>query len=187
MNAQIEAAMQDIGQRFDFEESYRPINLKFSLATFDLWHERREGRGTKKVFLRAMGSGANWLYCHLTLFLALHRVFASNSNAGCKIPPILFLDQPTQVYFPNYLNDDADEFDVTELASAARKNSIDEDLHAVVNMYSELLRFCDETENVSKIRPQIIVTDHADHLALGGMTSFDSLVRARWRTRGFID
>lgn len=186
VNSQIEAAMQDIGQRFDFEESYRPINLKFSLETFDLWHERREGNGTKKVFLRAMGSGANWLYCHLTLFLALHRVFASNSDSGCKIPPILFLDQPTQVYFPNYLNDDADEFDVTELAGAARKNSIDEDLHAVVNMYSELLRFCDETETVSKIRPQIIVTDHADHLALGGKTSFDSLVRARWRTRGFI-
>jgi len=187
MNSQIEAAMQDIGQRFDFEESYRPINLKFSLETFDLWHERREGNGTKKVFLRAMGSGANWLYCHLTLFLALHRVFASNSDAGCKIPPILFLDQPTQVYFPNYLNDDAVEFDVNELVGTARKNSVDEDLHAVVNMYRELLRFCDETETVSKIRPQIIVTDHADHLALGGMTSFDSLVRARWRTRGFID
>jgi len=186
VNSQIEAAMQYIGQRFDFEESYRPINLKFSLETFDLWHERREGSGTKKVYLRAMGSGANWLYCHLTLFLALHRVFASNSHAGCKIPPILFLDQPTQVYFPNYLNDDADEFDVKELVGTSRKNSIDEDLRAVVNMYNELLRFCDETETVSKIRPQIIVTDHADHLALAGDTSFDSLVRARWRKRGFI-
>ena len=186
VNSQIEAAMQYIGQRFDFEESYRPINLKFSLETFDLWHERREGSGTKKIYLRAMGSGANWLYCHLTLFLALHRVFALNSHAGCKIPPILFLDQPTQVYFPNYLNDDADEFDVKELVGTSRKNSIDEDLRAVVNMYNELLRFCDETETVSKIRPQIIVTDHADHLALAGDTSFDSLVRARWRKRGFI-
>jgi hypothetical protein len=186
VNSQIEAAMQNIGQRFDFEESYRPINLKFSLETFDLWHERREGSGIKKVYLRAMGSGANWLYCHLTLFLALHRVFASNSHCGCKIPPILFLDQPTQVYFPNYLNDDADEFNVKELVGTSRKNSIDEDLRSVVNMYSELLRFCDETETVSKIRPQIIVTDHADHLALAGNTSFDSLVRARWRKRGFI-
>lgn len=186
VNSQIEAAMQDIGQRFDFEESYRPINLKFSLETFDLWHERREGNGIKKVFLRAMGSGANWLYCHLTLFLALHRVFASNSEAGCRIPPILFLDQPTQVYFPNYLNDAADEFDVNELVGTARQNNADDDLRAVVNMYRELLRFCDETENISKIRPQVIVTDHADHLELGGTISFDSLVRARWRTRGFI-
>ncbi|MEO6291629.1 MAG: DUF3732 domain-containing protein, partial [Burkholderiaceae bacterium] len=152
----------------------------------DLWHERREGSGIKKVFLRAMGSGANWLYCHLTLFLALHRVFAVNSAAGCKIPPILFLDQPTQVYFPNYLNDDSDKFVLKELVGTARKESVDEDLQAVVNMYDELIRFCDVTESDSNIRPQIIVTDHADHLSLGGKTSFDSLVRARWRTRGFI-
>ncbi|MFH1494743.1 MAG: DUF3732 domain-containing protein [Pseudomonadota bacterium] len=184
VNSQIETAMQEIGKWFDFEESYRPINLKFSMDTFDLWHERPDG---KKVFLRAMGSGANWLYCHLTLFLALHRVFAINSNTGCRIPPILFLDQPTQVYFPNYLSDVAEEFNAEELAeSIGRKDKIDEDLHAVVNMYNELIRFCDETEKISNIRPQIIVTDHADHLNLGGTASFDSFVRARWRSRGFI-
>lgn len=185
VNASIESAMQEIGQRFDFEESYRPINLKFSLETFDLWHEANNG---KKVFLRAMGSGANWLYSHLTLFLALHRVFALSSNTGCKIPPILFFDQPTQVYFPNYLNDDAEEFDALELAEGtSRQNRVDEDLSAVVSMYNELIRFCEETEKISGIRPQIIVTDHADHLKLGGTTSFDSLVRARWRSRGFIE
>lgn len=184
INAQIESAMKQIGQRFEFEESYRPINLKFSLETFDLWHERKDG---KRVFLRAMGSGANWLYCHLTLFLALHRVFALNSKDGCKIPPILFLDQPTQVYFPNYQNDYAEEFDAKELVEGtARQNKIDEDLSAVVTMYNEFIRFCAETERDSKIRPQIIVTDHADHLKLGEATSFDSFVRARWRTRGFI-
>lgn len=184
VNKLIESAMQEIGRRFDFEESYRPINLRFSLETFDLWHERSDG---KEVFLRAMGSGANWLYCHLTLFLALHRVFVLGSDTGCKIPPILFLDQPTQVYFPNYLNDDAEEFDAKELVEGtARQNKVDEDLNAVVGMYNELIRFCDETEKISKIRPQIIVTDHADHLKLEGVTSFDSLVRARWRSRGFI-
>jgi hypothetical protein len=180
----IESSMQEIGKKFDFEESYRPINLKFSLDTFDLWHERSDGR---KVFLRAMGSGANWLYCHLTLFLALHRVFASMSNVGCKIPPILFLDQPTQVYFPNYLNDDLESFDAKEIAEGTpRQNNVDEDLKAVVGMYDELVRFCDGTERISGFRPQIIVTDHADHLKLGGDTSFDSFVRARWRSRGFI-
>jgi hypothetical protein len=185
VNASIESAMQEIGQKFDFEDSYRPINLKFSLDTFDLWHEASNG---KKVFLRAMGSGANWLYSHLTLFLALHRVFSLTSNTGCKIPPILFFDQPTQVYFPNYLNDDAEEFDAIELAEGtSRQNRVDEDLNAVVSMYNELIRFCDETEKVSGIRPQVIVTDHADHLKLGGPISFDSLVRARWRSRGFIE
>lgn len=184
VNNLIESAMREIGQRFDFEESYRPINLKFSLETFDLWHERSDG---KKVFLRAMGSGANWLYCHLTLFLALHRVFALTSNEGCKIPSILFLDQPTQVYFPNYLNDSSEEFDARELAEGTpRQNKVDEDLNAVVSMYRELIRFCDETDTLSGVRPQVIVTDHADHLKLGEPTSFDSFVRARWRSRGFI-
>ncbi len=185
VNGKIESAMQEIGQKFDFEDSYRPINLKFSLETFDLWHERSDG---KKVLLRAMGSGANWLYCHLTLFLALHRVFAITSNSGCKIPPILFLDQPTQVYFPNFLSDVAEDFNAKALAgSMGRQDKVDEDLHAVVNMYNELIRFCEETERVSEIRPQVIVTDHADHLNLGGTASFDSFVKARWRSRGFIN
>jgi Protein of unknown function (DUF3732)/AAA domain len=185
VNASIESAMQEIGRKFDFEESYRPINLKFSLDTFDLWHEASNG---KKVFLRAMGSGANWLYSHLTLFLALHRVFSFTSNTGCKIPPILFFDQPTQVYFPNYLNDDAAEFNANELASGtSRQGRVDEDLNAVVVMYNELICFCDETEKISGIRPQVIVTDHADHLRLGGSVSFDSFVKARWRSRGFIE
>ena len=98
-----------------------------------------------------MGSGANWLYCHLTLFLALHQVFVLNSNAGCKIPPILFLDQPSQAHFPNYQNDAAEEFDAKELAGTARKDKVDEDLHAVITMYNELVLFCDEIEKKAKI------------------------------------
>ncbi|MGC1182313.1 DUF3732 domain-containing protein [Legionella sp.] len=184
IKSQIEDAMHEIGQQFDFEESYHPINLKFSLESFDLWHEQPTG---KKIFLRTMGSGANWLYCHLTLFLALHRVFAINSKFGSKIPPILFLDQPTQVYFPNYQTDVAEEFSAAELAEGtARHDRVDEDLHAVVNMYRELIRFCDLTEEKSKIRPQIIVTDHADHLKFDEGILFESFVRARWRSRGFI-
>lgn len=180
----IRSSMQDIGKNFDFEESYRPINLRFSLETFDLWHEQPDGR---KVFLRSMGSGANWLYCHLTLFLALHRMFASLSTRGCKIPPILFLDQPTQVYFPNYPSDNADEFNPRSLTNGtSRQKSIDEDLHAVEGMYNELIRFCNDSELVTGIRPQIIITDHADHLKLSGDNTFESFVRARWRSRGFI-
>ncbi|AFO49063.1 hypothetical protein T1E_3226 [Pseudomonas putida DOT-T1E] len=39
------------------------------MNTFDLWHEKE---AHKKGFLRSMGSGANWVYSHLTLFMALH-------------------------------------------------------------------------------------------------------------------
>ncbi|HEV2695910.1 MAG TPA: DUF3732 domain-containing protein, partial [Verrucomicrobiae bacterium] len=138
----IQEIMGELGPRFEFEESYRPIKLHFGLDTFDLWHEAH----SRKVFLRSMGSGANWLYSHLTLFLALQRYFAMLGNR-CSIPSILFLDQPSQVYFPSVL-DNAEEFLPKELAEKegeARKRPVDEDIKAVTNLYSQLVRFCRET------------------------------------------
>lgn len=181
----IRSYMEALGSNFDFEESYRPIKLDFSLDTFDLWHES----GERKVFLRSMGSGANWLYCHLTLFLALHRYFCSLGD-HCSIPSILFLDQPSQVYFPSVL-DTAKEFSPEELAEKegeARKRPVDDDIKAVTNLYSQLVMFCKETLRETGIEPQIIVTDHADNLTLDEGIPFETLVQGRrWRTRGFIE
>jgi hypothetical protein len=180
----IEEAMATIGPRFDFEESFRPINLQFSLDTFDLWHLAPDGR---RIFLRAMGSGANWLYCHLTLFLAMHKLFCSLGES-CKVPAILFIDQPSQVYFPSISSDSDQEFKPSELAQrSGRSNRVDDDVQAVENLYSQLVTYCDEVHGETGVRPQIIVSDHADHLNLNGGTPWESLVRARWRTRGFID
>ena len=177
--------MKDFGSCFEFEESYQPINLNFSLDTFDLWHMS----GTRKIFLRSMGSGANWLYCHLTLFLALHRYFCTLGE-HCSIPSILFLDQPSQVYFPSVL-DTAKDFSPREIAlkeGDARKRPVDDDIKAVENLYSQIVKFCDETLKETGIEPQIIVTDHADNLTLDGDVSFESLVQGRrWRGgHGFI-
>lgn len=180
----IEKAMADLADRFDFEESYKPLRLRFSLDSFDLWHEKDDGT---KVFLRAMGSGANWLYCHLTLFLALHKLF-SNLGTQCMIPPILFLDQPSQVYFPSAIADESQEFQPEDLAAKAGKaNRVDEDMKAVENMFTRLVKYCSEVKEQTGLEPQIIVTDHADKLKLEGNLDFESFVRARWRTRGFID
>ena len=178
--------MKALGDCFEFEESYQPINLNFSLDTFDLWHES----GTRKIFLRSMGSGANWLYCHLTLFLALHRYFCTLGER-CSIPSILFLDQPSQVYFPSVLDTTTyfSPHDIAEKEGDARKRPVDDDIKAVENLYSQLVKFCDETLKETGIEPQIIVTDHADKLKLDGEVSFESLVQGRrWRGkgRGFI-
>jgi len=181
--------MEHYGKRFDFEAGYQPIHLRLSLNTFDLWHQEDK---YERVFLRAMGSGANWLASHLVLFLSLQRYFCELGDE-CSIPPILFLDQPSQVYFPAVL-DSGDEFSPKELAlnDATRdteRRSVDEDLRAVANLFDQLVQHCNETEAETKIRPQIIVTDHADHLKLQSGIQFDSLVRARWREKGagFID
>ncbi|EDW0961993.1 DUF3732 domain-containing protein, partial [Salmonella enterica subsp. enterica] len=179
----INTKMCEFGNSFDFEETYKPSALRFDTETFDLWHQQDN---KTRVYLRSMGSGANWLYSHLALFMALHYQFASLSEAGCKIPPILFLDQPTQVYFPASL-DDAEEFKPEELAKQAkRENIVDEDMKAVTNMFTQLAKFCVETGETTGIIPQVIVSDHADNLILGEGYKFQDYVRASWRTRGFI-
>lgn len=172
--------MNTIGQNLDFEKSYQPVNLEFSLDTFDLWNNK----GEKKVFLRSMGSGANWLYSHLCLFLSFQKLFCITD--GCKVPPILFLDQPTQVYFPNTSADSGEEFDVTKTIKEDRKAHVDDDMFAVENFFVRIIDFCASTYEETGKRMQIIVTDHADHLKLGANLNFEDYVRARWRSHGFV-
>lgn len=179
----INTKMREFGNSFDFEETYKPSALCFDTETFDLWYQQDI---KTRVYLRSMGSGANWLYSHLALFMALHYQFAALSENGCKIPPILFLDQPTQVYFPASL-DDAVEFKPDELAKQAKRETIvDEDMKAVTNMFTQLAKFCVETGEATGVIPQVIVSDHADKLVLGEGYKFQDYVRASWRTRGFI-
>ncbi|MGH1470860.1 MAG: DUF3732 domain-containing protein [Cellvibrionaceae bacterium] len=181
--------MAEIGRHFDFEKSYQPINLHFSFETFDLYHLQ----GDEKIYLRSMGSGANWLYSHVTLFLALHKYFTELGDK-CAIPSIIFFDQPTQVYFPNFSRDNSATFEEqTNQEVEQRKKSdvqqdIDEDIKAVENIFSRLAIYCDELEEKNGFCPQIIVTDHADDLTLSNGMSFESLVNGnRWRKRGLID
>ena len=116
--------------------------------------------------------------------MALHYQFAA--HAKCKVPPILFLDQPTQVYFPS--TDDAEFFKADDLRGDRKTaKTVDEDINAVSKMFTNLARFCDVTFKETGVMPQIIVCDHADNLPLEGEYVFEKFVRARWRTRGLIE
>ncbi|MCO6557383.1 MAG: DUF3732 domain-containing protein [Gilliamella sp.] len=196
--------MNQIGENFDFEKSYCPINLHFKLESFDLYHKDKK-RG--ETYLRSMGSGANWLYSHLSLFLSLHSLFATNKK--CKIPPILFLDQPTQVYFPNFQDDDAENFNPENLVSKMKRDKIKDDLSSVKNIFKELITFCENhKDDNGDILIQIIVTDHVDNLGVlnnnngaknelsekeqnlqNKIYNYNNYVRARWRKQndGFIN
>lgn len=178
--------MKHYSEHFDFEKSYKPINLKFSLETFDLWHQAED----RKVYLRAMGSGANWLACHLVLFLSLQR-YSCELRGQSSIPSILFFDQPSQVYFPTILDGDKQFIPEALAAKDTSRNGrpVDEDMRAVTNMFDQLVIFCNKTQRDTGIMPQIIVTDHADYLQLTSGVTFDSLVRKRWRDDddGFIN
>lgn len=182
--------MAEIGNHFEFEASYKPISLNFSFETFDLYHLTPDN---EKIYLRSMGSGANWLYCHVTLFLALHKYFAEMGDK-CAIPSILFLDQPTQVYFPNFNRDNSATFEEQRSQEAEQRKAlnvsqdIDEDIKAVENLFSQLSDYCNEIKQNNGFSPQIIVTDHADNLILSNGVEFDSLVNGnRWRKRGLIN
>lgn len=187
-NSRINILMKEIGSKFDFEDGYKPINLKFSLENFDLYHEDPNGN---KIYLRAMGSGANWLYCHITLFLALHRYFIELTHKGinCSVPSILFLDQPTQVYFPNFKLDNSDHFSKNKIKELEHNpEKFDDDIRSVENLFHQLALYCDELKKEFGFSLQIIVTDHADNLELGDNFYFEEFVNGnRWRTRGLIE
>ena len=176
--------MNVIGGKLDFEQTYKPVNLNFSLDTFDL-HFDIKG---KAIYLRSVGSGANWLACHISLFTGLIKYFCQQGTS-CLIPPILFLDQPSQVYFPTS-TDIASKFDAKKLKEAeGKEEQVDSDLKSVTNLYQQLVDFCKDTFKKTSIMPQIIVTDHADNLKLTDCDFDKELVRGRrWREKneGFI-
>ena len=130
----INHAMNEIGRNLDFEASYQPINLCFDIHTFELYHLKDNNT---KVYLRSMGSGANWLYSHICLFLAILKYFASLGDKAI-VPSILFLDQPSQVYFPATVDISEEGFDAKGLKKLENK-SADEDLKAVTNLFIQII------------------------------------------------
>ena len=91
-----------------------------------------------------MGSGANWLGCHLIAHLALHDWFVRKDR---PVPRFLFLDQPSQVYFP------AEQEKGVNLVDAE-----DEDRLAVVRIFTLVRNIVEELSP----RMQVIITEHAD-------------------------
>lgn len=172
----INNGMNAIAPLFAFE--YSPIKLEFDLQRFELYCIM----DNEKVYLSSMGSGANWLYSHICLFLSLLKLFVSEDK--CVIPPILFIDQPSQVYFP-VQNDVNNEFNAIALKGGV---NADEDLQQVSNLYSQILKFIADIYIQYGVKPQIIISDHADNLQLDSY-EFEAYVKARWRheSDGLID
>lgn len=156
--------MNRLSKTLDFEDEYRPINLNFGLVdeSFDIYQHQNN---REKIHLYEMGSGANWVSCHIALFLSFLRFFAQQENS--PMPLIMFFDQPSQVYFPQE-NENSKE--ITQA-----------DLMAVNKMYKtifdEINSIGDDTGNL----PQIIIVDHVDGNNLECKEEFDSYVRCNWR------
>lgn len=158
--------MNRLSKTLDFEEEYRPINLKFGLIdeTFDIYQHQNKH---ENIYLYEMGSGANWVSCHIALFLSFLRYFATQKKSPMLLT--MFFDQPSQVYFPQgTINENNKEVSQT-------------DLKAVNDMYKTIF---DEINNIGKetgVLPQILIVDHVDGNDLEIKDEFLSYVRKDWR------
>lgn len=144
-------------QKFNAEFSPYPVRLNLSQLTiiFD--------RPERFVPMSRTGGGANHLAYHLSTILALH-LFATKNHR--PIPRFLFIDQPTQVYFPSLqVYKDVD--------GSVQKTVADADLKAVRRLFELLLKFAQEEAPGF----QLIVTEHAN---LPDQWFQDALVEQPW-------
>jgi hypothetical protein len=163
-NQYLSGRMNQICSQLDFEDELKPIDLHFDLRDFSFYHKFEN----MKITLSEMGSGANWLACHLSLFLALLSVVCRAKNS--HIIPLLIIDQPSQVYFPNSITWD-------------EGNNKDENIVQVINIFDIIANEVEYIFRETKIYPQIIVLEHADHLELKKY-DFESFVIKRWEKDG---
>ena len=111
------------------------------------------------VPMERMGSGANWVGYHLIAHLALHKWFVTKHR---PVPRFLFIDQPSQVYFPQ--DPDVD---------SGTGEAADDDRQSVARMY----RISKDVVDPLNGGLQIIMTDHADIAEQW----FQDCIVERWR------
>ena len=129
-------------------------------------------RPGRPIPMDRMGSGANWLGCHLIALLSLHRYFSEQKR---PVPNFIFLDQPTQVFFPKLT-----DYQSMRGESQKELENANADLNAVQRMFGLLFSLCEE------LAPelQIIVLEHA---TLDDSRFQDALVEEPWfGRRGLI-
>lgn len=130
--------MTEWARLLQLEHSAHP--LRFNLKKLTIVADTPDG----PIPMDRMGSGENWVGYHLIGHLSLHGWFTKYNR---PVPRILFLDQPSQVYFPP-------ERDVDGSIDAIQN----EDRVALRRMFELVF------EIVGKLAPnfQVIITEHAD-------------------------
>ncbi|MGY4384136.1 hypothetical protein ACVWYN_001162 [Pedobacter sp. UYP24] len=109
--------------------------------------------------LYEIGSGSNYMAYHISTILAFHEFFLSRSNHPC--PNFIFLDQPTQVYFPEKNDKEA--------------LSNNEDIVRVKRIFESVNSAVERT----KTQLQIIILEHVGDYAWSG---FENVIKVkRWR------
>ena len=130
--------MTEWARRLNLEHSSFPLRLDVKKLT--IVADTIDG----PVPMDHMGSGENWVGYHLITHLALHQWFVQRSR---PVPNFLFLDQPSQVYFPPEKD-----------AEGSLEQLSDSDRLAVARMFQLVFAAVKEvTPNL-----QVVITEHAD-------------------------
>lgn len=131
-------------QEMNLEHCEYPYRLDFNRLTVLVDKER-------PVPLNQLGSGSNWLGCHLIVLFALHGYFRKHN---LPVPSFLFIDQPSQVYFPSEID---------------HKDVDSEEVRALYNFIFNRVEDMNE-------KMQVIIVDHADIAE----PNFQAAVVERW-------
>lgn len=129
--SRIQEDMTEWAKALQLEHSDNPYRLDLNKVTVVV------DKPERPVPLKQLGSGSNWVGVHLIAYFALQRFFV---NANRPVPRFLFLDQPSQVYFPSEL--DEKQIDWNEV--------------------NKMYQFIIDRTNELNGKLQVIVVDHAD-------------------------
>jgi len=145
--------MSDLARFLELEHSKYP--LRFNLKKLTIVADTSDG----PIPMERMGSGENWVGYHLIGHLALHQWFTQHHR---PVPRFLFLDQPSQVYFPP---EPVEDRSIDELE--------DDDRQDLRRMFQMVFKF------VLELVPgfQVIITEHADI----NENWYQDAIRERWR------
>ena len=146
----ISSKITKLAQRLGIEHSDSPVRLDLKKLT--IVADTEDG----PIPMPRMGSGETWVGLHLVTHLSLHNWFVKKSR---PVPQFLFLDQPSQAYFP------------PDTSAETVKNETytgNPDRKSVINMFQLVVS---ETQNF-----QVVITEHADIQE----EWFQNLVREKW-------
>lgn len=132
-----------INNGLELESGLGYANLYFDIEEFSLYQKK----DSNKIYLSEMGSGSNWLNCHIALMIGLHKHIALND---LQVPSFLFFDQPSQVYFPSKKD---------MQSGTTREKS---DMLTVKEIFQKIIESIDtiNTDKNCKSKIQLFITDH---------------------------
>jgi archaellum component FlaC len=139
-----------LAKKLGIEHSESPMRLDLKKLT--VVADTEDG----PIPMPKMGSGETWVGLHLVTHLALHNWFVKKSR---PVPQFLFLDQPSQAYFPP---------DTSAETVKDKTDNGNPDRQSVIKMFRLVVS---ETQNF-----QVVITEHADIQE----DWFQKLVREKW-------